>query len=172
MAERYPTFRAGQRATGSLLASMQTSTVRKVSDTARTSDVNSDDPELQFTAEANAVYTMVMCIFAITAADADDINIAFTVPTGSDGTWSAIGQAVGATGDSADARINGQAFVGGSTERGISSQSSAQPTVIHIHGTLIVGGTAGTVALSWAVGTTPATTTVMADSYFAFTRIA
>lgn len=172
MAERYPAFRAGQKVTGSLLASMQPLTVRKVSDTARTSDTNSDDPELQITVEANAVYTMTGTLFAIATNATTDINIAFTVPVGSDGSWSGVGLAVAAAGDTADARMVGQVFNGGSREWGVTSASAAAPNVIHMDGTLITGSTAGTVAVSWACGAVSGTLTLQTDSFFILKRIA
>lgn len=173
MAEQYPTYRAGQTATAALLTSAQARVVRKLADTNRTVDTNSDDPELQMSVESNGVYKMTGSLFAISGADDDNINIAFSVPTGSDGSWSAVGLAVGATPDDTDdARIAGYAFNGGSTERGVPSQSASNPSVIHMDGILIVGSTAGTVALSWAVGTTPASTTLQTDSFFELKRIA
>lgn len=55
MAERYPTFRAGQKVTGALLASAQAQVVRKVSDTSRTTTSVTADPELVFSVDRKSV---------------------------------------------------------------------------------------------------------------------
>lgn len=177
MAERYPTVRAGQKVTGELLDAMLPKTVRKTADTSRTSTTVSADPELQITVEANAVYIMEGTLYVtctdVTDPETDDINIDWTVPSGSDGTWGAISPEVNAVAtDGTAVRIVGTA-IASSRSLGIGSTSASAPAVISLSGTLIVGSTAGTYSLDWAVFTgTAGPVVVYQDSFIKLTRIA
>lgn len=178
MAERYPTVRAGQKVTGSLLDSMLPKTVRKTADTSRTSNTASADPELQITVEANGVYIVEGTLY-VTATDivdgggaVDDINIDWSAPSGSDGTWSGQGPLTNATSTETQIRTIGTAITSSRTF-GVGSTSAAAPAVIDITATLIVGSTAGTYSLDWAVGTgTSGPVVVYQDSWLKLTRIA
>lgn len=172
MAERYPAFRAGQKVTGELLASMQPLTVRKASDLGRTSTTRTADPELQVTVEANAVYTMTATGFMTATNATTDINFEWSVPTGSDGTWSGIGSSVAATTDSDGVRIVGTSFNGGSRSWGVTSASSAAPNIVQLTGLLIVGSTAGTLSLMWGANSASGTVNLLTDSGFDLQRIA
>lgn len=171
MAERYPTFRAGQKVTGELLASMQPLTVRKASDTSRATNTVSADPELQMTVEANGVYVFEGQLYVNNTTNTDDINIGFYGPTGSDGMWGAIGPAEDAATTTTTVRIIGTA-IGSGRNYGTDDAGSANPGLIVCHGNLIVGSTAGTFSLQWARVTGAGTTTVYADSWMKVQRIA
>jgi hypothetical protein len=169
MAEQYPTLRAGQKATGALLASMLPRTVRKVSDTTRTNNTTTADPELQITVEANAVYTWTGWI-KYNASTADDINIDFTAPAGALGEWTAHGAGLTAASGTAGYSIRTE-----STD--VTSARSFGGTATEISllmvGTLRMGGTAGTFSMDWAnSGAGGGTSIVFTDSYLVLTRIA
>lgn len=175
MAESYPSFRAGQKVSGELLASMKPQTVRKNSDTSRTSEVASNDSELQFELEANAVYRMrgILYVSANNAESNDDIIIDWTVPSGATGRWGAIGPAVNATSDTGTARIIGS-NIDASRQFGTDDGGSSNPTTIHVQA-LIVTSSAGTYALSWSRGPTAGvaeTITLYTDSFLTIQRIA
>lgn len=172
MAEQYPAFRAGQKVTGALLTSMQPLDVRKVGDTARTATARPADPELQVTVEANAVYRMTACMYAIATNATTDIVLEFLVPVGSDGTWGSIGSSVAATTDSDGVRIVGTVFNGGSRGHGVTSASAAAPNIIQLDGLLIIGSTAGTLSMGWGANAVSGTVTLLTDSFFTLKRIA
>jgi hypothetical protein len=176
MPESYPTFRAGQKVSGALLSSMLSQTVRKLSDTARTSETATDDPELSFEVEANAVYRMrgILYVSADNAESNDDIIIDWTVPASSTGRWGAVGPATNATSDTGSARIIGSS-VDASRQFGTDAGGSTSPTTIHVQSLLITSSTAGTYALSWGRGPTAGvaeTITVYTDSFLTLQRIA
>lgn len=168
MAERYPQVRAGQKVTGLLLESMLPQTVRKASDTGRTSTTVTADPELQFAVEANAVYTVRGAIYVRGSNDTTDINIDWSGPAGTDGTWSGFGQTTAAT--STDGTVRTHA-TGITSSRNYGTTSAADLTII-INTLLIIGSTAGTYSFDWAANAASGTTTVLTDSHLEFHRIA
>lgn len=171
MAERYPTVRAGQKVTGELLDSMLPKTVRKTADTGRTSTTASDDPELQFTVEANAVYTVHGILFTNATDEATDINVDWTAPSGADGTWAGLGQPTTATTTDGTVRTVGTGITA-ARNYGVDSGGVSNPLTIRISALLITGSTAGTYALSWGANAASGTVSVLTDSFLTFTRIA
>lgn len=172
MAERYPAFRAGQKVTGSLLASMQPITVRKVADTARATNTVSADPELQLDVEANGVYVFEGQLYVSGTVATDDINVGFYGPLGSDGMWGVVGPSEDApdVGPS-EVRIIGTAINSG-RNYGTGVGGAANPGLHVCHGDLTVGSTAGTFSMQWARTAGAGTATVYADSWIKLTRIA
>jgi hypothetical protein len=172
MSESYPPYRAGQKATAALLASALPQVVRKTADTSRSTTAVADDPHLSFSVEANAVYIVEgMLLCSNTTAD-DDINLDWTVPSGSDGSWGGVGYQLNtAGGTDANARMFGQSITS-ARSFGTSDDGAAGMTVILIHATLITGSTAGTHTLQWAQLQSTGTLTVYADSFLKYTRIA
>lgn len=84
----YPTILAGQRATASLLTSMQPITaVKSIDETVISTTTLQDDNELVVAVAANAVYELRMFL-AYTTADTPDIKVGFSVPAGTTMSWS------------------------------------------------------------------------------------
>lgn len=188
MAERYPAVRAGQRVTGNLLESLKPVTVRKMADTARTSLTATADQELQFSVEANAVYQGegILYVSSNEPSDANDpsdnIKIDWGAPTGSDGTWGAIGRAAAdgdgdppIDSDTGDARLIGTSTVTNSRNFGTDNGGAGAPLTVHVQMLLITGSTAGTYSLNWSVSqnvSSAATITLYQDSFLVLQRIA
>lgn len=185
MTERYPAYRAGQKVTGDLLTSAQSMVVRKASDTSRASTItNTPDPELQFSVEANAVYVWHGWIKYDAATGSGDIKLDWGIPTGSLGEW--VGTGIGTTviGSTSAAAlqidtVNSQGYMiraesnDVSQERTYGGLGTGTQVAVLIHGTLRVGGTAGTFSLDWSQGTSNATaSTIYTDSYIWMQRIA
>ena len=176
MAESYPTFRAGKKVTGALLESIKPVTVRKLSDTARSTTTVADDPELQFSVEANAVYRMEGVLY-FNGSVATDIEIDWSAPSGSDGSWAAIGmpQTETATPDTFNSNMSstGTTTITSSRAYGVDDNGTGSPSTLHVRSLLITGSSAGTYALAWSVQPTEVgTITMLADSFLYLQRIA
>ncbi|MEI5100286.1 hypothetical protein RB200_19385 [Streptomyces sp. PmtG] len=172
MPEAYPTPLAGQRATATLLRSMQPQTVRKTADESRAATTTFlDDTHLVFPAEAAAVYTMVGWIKYF-ADPTPDIKMQFAVPSGCLGEWAWLmpgsGTAAGATtGYSIRTETNDVA----SFRTGYGTSDTTQFTPVS--GLFRMSTTAGNISLQWAQNTSNATATVLyTDSWLTFLRIA
>lgn len=174
MAESYPTFRAGQKVTGSLLESMKPQTVRKLSDTGRTSTTASDDPELQFAVEANATYQVDGILWVSATNNTTDVNLDWSAPAGADGSWSGVGMSTSATGVDTDFAGNaGQVrfpLTGITSARSYGATSAGTVSIL-INALLITSSTAGTYALSWGAVSASGTVTLVTDSYLTLRRI-
>ena len=174
MAESYPAFRAGQKVSGELLASTLPRTVRKTADTPRTSTTAADDPELTITVEANAVYQVDGVLWVSATDNGTDINLDWTAPSGSDGSWSGIGMSTSADGVDQNLATNTGAvrfpLTGITAARNFGATSAGTITIL-INATLIVGSTAGTYALSWAANAASGTVTLVTDSFLTLRRI-
>jgi hypothetical protein len=184
MAEAYPTPLAGQRITASLLRSMQPQTLRKTADTSITASTTpTADPHLTFSAEANAVYTWWGWL-KYDGATAGDLLVSFTAPSGSLGEWAGHGTGITVIGSSSTptletdtVRTNGYMLRTESNDvtqsRSFGALGVGSALSVFIKGTLRVGSTAGTWALSWAQNASNATaTTLYTDSYIMLQRIA
>jgi hypothetical protein len=184
MAEAYPTPLAGQRLTATLLRSMQPQVARKTADTSITASTSATaDPHLQFSVEANAVYVWEGWL-KFDGATGGDILVAASVPSGSLGEWGGHGTGITVIGSSSTptletdtVRTNGYMV---RTESNDVTQSRTygclgvgNALTALIFGTLRVGSTAGTYALTWAQGSSNATaTTLYTDSWIKMQRIA
>lgn len=178
MAERYPQVRAGQKVTGALLESMLPLTVRKTSDTSRTSTTPSADPELQVAVEANAVYVMRGILY-VYASVITDLQLDWSAPTGSDGSWGAVALpeenlTTPAPSNSAAVKTVGTVTITNARAYGVDAAGAGSPGTIHVQSLLITGSTAGTYSVDWSVqsGAPAATLTMMTDSYITLQRIA
>lgn len=172
MAESYPAFRAGQKVSGELLASMLPRTARKVTDSTMTSTTVASDPELSLTVEANAVYEMNGLIYCNNTTSVSDIVIDFDAPSGTDGTWSGVGRAVNVVSgtDSGDAKLIGSAITA-SRSFGTNDAGAGAPTIVQLTSTLIVGSTAGSYTVQYALLNAGGTLTVYSDSFITLRRI-
>lgn len=140
---------------------------RKTADTARATDVTSNDPHLAVSVEANAEYEVEAFLSFVTSdATNADLNLDWSVPAGATGKWVGLGQPVGAsTGDgtvrtvttNVDAARTFGALVG--TDLGIV-----------VKGILITSATAGTYAASWARTGGSGTLTMQEHSYLKLVR--
>ena len=184
MAEAYPTFLAGQRITASLIRSMQIQSLRKTSDTARSATTTQTaDPHLQMDVVAGGVYTLQGWL-KYDALAAADLVVGFSFPTGTLGEWIGVGggttvtSATGAGGTQQDT-----VSTWGYNVRLESTDTSATRTygglgvgntlTILVNGMFRVGSTAGTLALTWAQGSSNATaTTLYTDSWLNVLRTA
>lgn len=171
MAESYPAFRAGQKVTGELLASMLPRTARKVADSTYTSTSVVSDPELSLTVEANATYEMNGIIYTSHTVPNSDLVIDWDAPSGTDGTWGALGRAVDTGGsDSGDVRFIGTAITA-SRSFGTDDAGASAPTATYVSATLIIGSTAGSYTAQFGMLTASGTLTVYTDSFITLRRI-
>ncbi|MFI6251523.1 hypothetical protein [Streptomyces sp. NPDC051016] len=184
MPESFPVYAGGQRITGSLLRSGQIIALRKTADTNITaSTTTTADPHLQFTADANTVYTWWGWV-KYSADTAGDLNLDFSAPVGALGEWFGVGAGNPVTGASATPtlRIDTQGasgyFVRTETTDVTSARSfgglgSGITLGIQLNGTLRMAATGGTFSLDWAQGTSSATaTTLYTDSWINLQRVA
>lgn len=172
MAESYPAFRAGQKVTGELMASMLPRTVRKVTDSTYTTTTVVSDAELTMTVEANAVYEMNGVIYSSHTVPNSDLVIDWDAPSGTDGTWSGTGRAVDTGGaDFGDAKMIGTAITA-SRSFGTDDGGAGTPTATLVSATLIVGSTAGSYTTQFGMLTASGTLTIFSDSFFTLRRIA
>lgn len=187
---QYPTILAGDRITASLLTSMETVTVVKSADETRTNtNVASNDTELFFAVEANAIYVwegfMKYAGFATAGGGASgDFQVDFTAPVGSTGEWGGFGVGTTVIGSTNVAAlqidtVNSQGYMlrveSNDVEqaRTFGSLGTGTPQNVLMNGTLRTGSTAGTFQFQWAQGTVNATaTTLFTDSWMKLTRVA
>lgn len=166
----YPVPAVGQRLTAEFVASMLPNFVRKTSATARISTtVLAADADIAAAVEANAVYEWE-ALLVYDSALAADFKWAWTGPAGFAGDmwYGAIltASAAGAYSDDQNgyASVTATATVGG---------GAANVEAIRMSGTVSTTGTAGTMTLTWAQGTSTASnTTLRAGSYLKLTRLA
>ncbi|MFD7794314.1 hypothetical protein [Streptomyces sp. NPDC059759] len=184
MPESYPVPAGGQRLTGALLRSMQPLTLRKTADTARSATTTqTPDPHLQFTAEANAVYTWYGWI-KYDGDTAADLVINFTPPAGALGEWAGHGTGItviGATNtptlESNTIRSNGYMLRTETNDvaqfRTYGCLGVGNPLSVYLYGILRVQATGGTWSLDWSQSASSATaTTLYTDSYITLQRTA
>ena len=169
-------------ATGNLTVSGtgQRTPKRRTSNDTRTSTVTpTNDTQLTWTVDANAVYAIEGVLFY---SGPGDFLMGWTFPTGSAGTWNGLGNGTtvvsgtGGGGTQQDIssswgytmRSETTDLVDNRTYGGIAATSFA----VHVRGTVRVGSTAGTFALKWAQGTSNATaTTLYIDSRLTLEKI-
>lgn len=147
---------------------------RRTSDLSRNASGPSDDPQLQFSVAANAVYALVGWV-KYSALDGADISLDWSAPAGALGEWTGHGQGFATTAQT----TNGYQIRTETTDITASRAFSGTTATtgefsILIMGTLRTAGTAGTYALQWAQNTTDAAnpTTVYTDSWLRLERIA
>ena len=174
MAESYPTLAAGQRVTASLLRSMLPQFTRKTADTARAATTTlTDDPHLTWTVEADAVYYVDGWI-KFDAPTAADINFGWTVPTGTEGEWTAFGAGLSpvisfsSTGVAQTDTVSSRGYTIRTESLDLSTNNRTMGALgvgtlmsVLITATVRVGSTGGTFAFKWAQFTSDASATTV-----------
>ncbi len=167
---RYPEIRAGQRITGKMLTDMQFQEVVKDSATSRANfPTMTDDPDLRFELEGNAVYFIEFFVNYITT-DTPGFKTAWTVPVGSSGLRrvEGLGPGVHEANAIGDTRMGVHAF---STQVTWGNRTGGTQAFIAETGTVYTDA-AGTVALAWCQNSSNASATeVSATSYARCKRI-
>ncbi|MET7452542.1 hypothetical protein ABZT03_11710 [Streptomyces sp. NPDC005574] len=187
MAESYPSVAGGQRITGTLLRSMLPQVVRKTADTSRAATTTrTADPHLTFEVEANAVYVLDGWL-KYDGPIAADLNLDWTVPSGSLGEWTGFGAGVGTvistnttptlTSDTQSSRgylIRTETNdIDAARSFGCLGTVGLTPLTVMLNGTIRVGSTPGTYSMDWAQLVSDATAvTLYTDSWLRLQRIA
>lgn len=143
----------------------------KTADTSRTSTTTrTADPHLAVAVSANAVYTIDVALF-YTASAAGDIDMAFTTPSGANGSWTGHGAGLSAASDTAGYPIRTELNTI-TQNRGFGGTGTNLST--SIRGLLRTAGTAGMFTLVWSQRVLDATTatTVFTDSWLRLQRLA
>lgn len=145
---------------------------RKPSDTSRASNTTpTDDPHLAVTVAPNAVYS-VECFIAYIASSTGDIRIGFTAPAGSVGAYASRGPDLSATAGSTTSQLRIQSLLDFTTTIPLGGQSGTFSSA-HPIGTVVTGGTGGTVAVRWCQAASDATaSTIFAHSWMKLQRMA
>ncbi|NEC90480.1 hypothetical protein [Streptomyces sp. SID12501] len=166
---QFPTFLAGQTLTAALLNSIPPVLKYKAAGTDRATATLSDDPDLTFAVEANAVYEM-RGVLRVNTTDATngDFNLSWTVPSGAQGLWSGIGQPATATATDGTVRTMGSTISASRAYGAIISGGNELAIVVH---SLLVTSSAGTYAVNWARSGSAGTVSLMAFSYLTLTRV-
>lgn len=164
---QYPTVLAGEVLTASLLQAFAPTVAYKAVDTSRaTFTTLTADPDLVIPTIANAVYTVDAYFnFEGGTAGASDFNFEFT----SNGTlrFHIIGP-----GGSAGTSWTGSTFTGSSPQIMVTNGAGSLRGA-RISGSLLAGGSAGSLSLLWAQSVSSATATILhAGSWLSILRIA
>lgn len=159
-----PLIQSGQRLTPALLNSP---VAWKTADTSRTSTTTlTADPDLSVPVLANAVYLVALYV-AHTYDAACDFRFSWSGPSGATMTnWTADWRTV-------DGNEVSGAFASLTSSVPLTSGSGTLTQPLWAHGLLIVGGTAGTFAFTWAQNTSSANAAIVrAGSVLRLERIA
>jgi hypothetical protein len=127
-----------------------------------------DDTDLQWAVTAGEVWQIEGTLYA-EGSQAGDLGVRISTPSGQSGYWQALGPNVSATSTTASSVLpTGQAF---NTTPSVGMLGAGVTAPVRINGLLVVG-TAGTVKLQFAQGTSDATaTTLKAGSHLRARRI-
>lgn len=166
----YPVLLAGQRITADLLTSMLPLHAAKTASTSRSATTTvTADPELQLEVAANAEYA-IHGYLRISGPAAGDMDIKFTVPSGTTGSYAVTGRLAGTSALDTDVRTSTRISFGVETQFSTPSTSAAQAN--HVVGRMITSSTSGTFSIDWAQTVSDATATVMeSDSWIMLKRI-
>lgn len=172
---QYPNINAGDDFTVEMLRSMITNYIFKSTSTTRASTTTlADDPDLLVPVEANAV-TWIRFVVRAAAILAEDIKIAWSVPSGATGNRHVIGPGSTATDASADniaVRLGVHVYSTALTYSGVRNSASNQFVILE-EAMITTSSTAGNVALQWAQATSGATGAVVASGSWAeYRRVA
>lgn len=147
---------------------------RRTSDLSRNASGPTDDPQLQFSVVANAVYALTGWV-KFSALDGADISVDWSAPAGALGEWTGHGQGFATTAQTTNGYMIRTETTDITASRAFSGTTgTAGEFSILIMGTLRTAATAGTYAMQWAQNTTDAAnpTTVYTDSWLRLERIA
>lgn len=140
----------------------------KTADLGRTTTNFFDDGALTIAQIAPAATYRVSCHVSVIATDvASDINIGFTVPTGSDGMWSGFGQPAAMTTDTGTLRTLDRTWA----QTLILGAITGTGDVKRCEGVLITGAAGGPFAFRWCRSGASGTTTVRAGSWLELRRV-
>lgn len=141
-------------------ATIQDRTVRKTADeTVNNSNTLQDDNELLFAVGANEIWAFQMFIRYDSSAAAD-LNIGWSVPSGTTLRWKGSG-------------LTGTSTMSESDEDAIGTMGVGTEEASSYDGVVVVGATAGSVTLRWTQFTaTVADTTMRVNSYIIIHRLA
>lgn len=145
--------------------------LNKSSDTARASSTITDDPHLTVSLTAGAVYELYGVLLAYASVATTDIQFNFTSQASTLGYVNSWGANLGTTSNAATPLQVTTMLAGNATQHYGANTNSASPLGIALMG-LVVPGTSGTFALSWARNTGTGTTTLMTNSFIRLTRLA
>lgn len=169
----YPVVAAGKRVQALMLQGMIENVVVKPTSTDRASTTTlTIDPDLQFAAEANAIYWVRFQLW-ISAITAGEVATDWTVPTGVTGNRSVQGPGSAATDTSADNISVRHGVHAYTTDINYGCRNNAANHFLVIEESVVeVGATAGTIGLNWAQAASSATATQMrAGSTLMYRRI-
>jgi len=173
---KYPQILAGQRITSTMLRDMLPEVIVKPSTTARASTTTlANDPDLQMTLSANAMYFVEFEILAA-ATNTADFKTEWTVPSGSTGLKAVLGPSSSAstqsTADPTTVRMGCHQFGTDIVYAGVRDDNSLA-FYCREWGVVTTSSTGGTLALAWAQGTSNATATqVFGGSVMRVRRVA
>lgn len=145
---------------------------RKTADVSVTSNQTlADDADLHFPLVASAVYEFEL-VLTYDGPAAGDIQVAFTVPSGSTIVWRSLGfnnSTAGVT----NVGINSVVVTASGTSTSCGAVAIGTKTTFGARGIVRVGATAGNLMTQWAQLTSTGTaTTVFTDSYLTGRRVA
>ena len=170
----YPNWLPGMKVTAARLRDgIETVIVKPATTTRASTTALADDPDLTFSAAANAIYHVrFWCMFGSTTAA--DVKTAWTVPSGVTGNRTVDGPGSTASDASADniaMRAGAHAYTTSITYSGVRNNVSNHFRVEE-EAIVTVGSSAGTIALQWAqVASTADLTQLRADSAMFVRRI-
>lgn len=170
---KYPAYLAGMILTADRLIASQPDIVTKGSTESVTSSTTlQNDDELFLSVEANATYTMELCLFhdSDTGA-ASDVKIGWSYPSGATMNWGVHGANTAATSSSGVTSTNMQTRI--ISEVAAFGGGDSTGTTAYVEGVLITSSTAGTFRLQWAQETSNAVASnVRAGSWLKLQRTA
>lgn len=158
----YPSYTAGQRLTAASLQAGQSMIAYKTANTDRANATMADDPDLQFSLAANAVYAVEFFMHYAALSAAGFVTL-WRIPTGAAGTKGIQGPGAAAVDANAN-NISMRSGVHGLTTLTVSygTRNSATNQCLAYEECLLTTASAGIVAIQWAQLTTNATAARMA----------
>lgn len=157
----------GPNAIGVQLHARKTATT-----TVTNNNVASDDPHLTLPVQANSIYEMDGVFYVSSSSTGPDIQIGFTGPAGSTGTWSGTGPGTSSTADPDTVRTVASGLGAGNTRAyGISTTGTVYG--IQVTGMFEMAGSGGNVTVQWAQSSVNAAgTNLLLYSWFRLTKVA
>lgn len=141
----------------------------KTANLARATATATDDPDLTFTVEANAVYEVSSTLFYYTTDETNaDLNLDWTVPAGAGGRWAGFGQGGGSPSANAGLMRTVSTVIDGARSYDALADSVNPLAMYSRHLLTTVSG--GTFALAWARTGGSGTVTLLANSHVSVTR--
>lgn len=136
----------------------ESSIIKPANQNITSSTTLTNDTDLTFTLAANTSYVVNGGLFATSASATPDIKIGFTVPTGATMDIAYMSQ----TGNNRTAEL----LETTNTPSSNIPIAANQTTIIQVFGSIVTGGSGGTLQLKWAQNTSNATATTMKQGSF------